>query len=341
MRVASLGGRGGEPRVGRVPAQPGIEGAEVAVEQGVAAVELRVAAVPGLGVEPVDGAQQSRLVDADLGRQLRQGVGAVEVVGHLSARRDAEDPELRPVVLVEDQPRRGVRHGARLRVDLAHDLAELVVGQGLVREALTLAVHHDAVRQRSLAQEHPAERAALQLLAGQLHAGHPPGVLHAGQVGAHLLRPAAPRCRHGPWGRPARRRARRGRSVVSSAELSNPPLASSTPLVARTVCSTPSARDDDAAHPRLVRDEPGRGRLDAYVDAVAQAGLEQRADQCRSGQPDVVDAHPAQQPERERVLGHARRQGRSHELRGLPQSLGGVRAGKSARPTDAPSMSER
>jgi hypothetical protein len=111
----------------------------------------------------------------------------VEVVRHFAARRDAKDPELLPVVLVEDQPRRGVGHGAGFSVDLAHDRAELVVGQRFVGEALPLAVDHDAVGQGPLTEEHSAERSALELLAGELHARHPPRVLHAGQVGAHVL----------------------------------------------------------------------------------------------------------------------------------------------------------
>ena len=41
--------------------------------------------------------------------------------------------------------------------------------------------------QGALAEEHAAQRPAFELLAGQLHAGHPPGVLHAGQVGTDLL----------------------------------------------------------------------------------------------------------------------------------------------------------
>jgi hypothetical protein len=89
--------------------------------------------------------------------------------------------------VVEDEPGLGVGHLAGLGVDLAHDRAELVVGERLVREALTLAVHHDAVRQRALSEEHPGERAALQRLARQLHAGHPPRVVHTGQVGPDLL----------------------------------------------------------------------------------------------------------------------------------------------------------
>ena len=242
-------------------------------------------------------------------------------------------PNFVPVVLVEDQPRRGVGHGPGLGVDLAHDRAELVVGQGLVREALTLAVHHDAVRQRALAEEHAAERPALELLAGQLHAGHPPGVLHAGQVGADLLGQLDGDAVVTARARPARRRAPARWVVVSSVELSNPPLASRTPLVARTVCSTPSARTTTPRTPDSSVSEPDRGCLDAYVDAVAQACLEQRSDECRAGEPGLVDAHAAEQPERERVLGHAGGQGRSHELRGLAQPFGGVRAGEE-RPTD-------
>jgi hypothetical protein len=48
--------------------EAGVERAEVAVEQGLTALELWVARLTGLGVEPVDGAEQSHLVDADLRR---------------------------------------------------------------------------------------------------------------------------------------------------------------------------------------------------------------------------------------------------------------------------------
>lgn len=256
----------------------------------------------------------------------------MEVVGHVAARRDAEDPEPRPVVVVEDQPRCGVRHRARLRVDLPHDPSELVVGQGLVGEALAAAVDHDAVGQRPLAQEHAAERSALQLLAGELHAGHPPGVLHAGEIGAHLLgelhRDAVVpggRDLHAE-GRAEVRRRQLGRALEPAAGQQDPSGGAHRVLVA-------VRPHDDPVHPRLVRDEPRRGRLDAHVDAVAQAGLQQGADQCRSGEPDVVDADPTEQPQRERVPRHARRQGRSHEPRRLTQPLGGVRAGEE-RPAD-------
>src|SRR5690606_5949411 len=39
----------------------------------------------------------------------------------------------------------------------------------------------------ALAEEHPGERLALELLAGKQDAGHPPGVLHTGEVGTDLL----------------------------------------------------------------------------------------------------------------------------------------------------------
>lgn len=99
---------------------------------------MRVATPCGFGVEPLDGADQPRFVDADLRRQLRQGVGAVKIVRDLPAQGDTEDPELFPVVVVEDQPRDGIRHRACLGVDLALDVAELVERQGLVRETLAL-----------------------------------------------------------------------------------------------------------------------------------------------------------------------------------------------------------
>ena len=86
--------------------------------------------------------------------------------------------------------------------------------------------------------------------------------------------------------------------------------------------TTPGTARPNAVDGRLVVDEPDRRCLDAYVDTVAKASLEQRSDECRAGQPGLVDAHAAEQPERERVLGHACGQGRSHALaRQVPQEM--------------------
>ena len=132
-------------------------------------------ALPCAGVEALDARPQRCLVHADVVRELGQGVGSVEVVRRLASGGDAEDAELVPVGLVEDQPRRGVGHGPGLGVDLAHDGAELVVGQGLVGEPLALAVDHDAVREGAFAEEHAAERPALSSSPGSCT----PGIHHA------------------------------------------------------------------------------------------------------------------------------------------------------------------
>ena len=171
-----------------------------------------------------------------------------------------------------------------------------------------------------------------ELLAGQLHAGHPPGVLHAGEVGTDLLGEldgdavvAVGRDLHAEGGLKVGA-GQLGRALEAAAGQQDATRGTHGVL-------DPVGADDDAAHPRLVRQEADRGSLDADVHAVAQARLQQRADQSRTGEPRLVDADTAEHPERQRVLRHARGQGRADVLRCLAEALRGVRAGEQ-RPTD-------
>lgn len=174
--------------------------------------------------------------------------------------------------------------------------------------------------QRALAEEHAAQRAAFELLAGQLHAGHPPGVLHAGQVGADLLGKlhgdavVTRRGHLGAEGRVEVRGGQRGRALEAAAGQDDALRG------AHGVLDTVGLHDH-ATYTRVVRHETNRRRPDTYVDAVAQAGLEQGADQGRACQPGLVDAHAAEHPERQRVLRHPGRQRRPDEPRGLTQPL--------------------
>ena len=187
IRLERVEGRlldGRQARVGR-----DVLVAVIAIEDGLAALEVQVLTGARVVVELPDRLREPFGIDADLCRQTLQGVSHLEValegageepVGLLRGLQDRPTGVFLAEVGVEDQIGRNT--GLLGRVLLVHRVHHVDVGRGFVDEALAGLVDENAARERLLDHQH-----ARVIFTGHDGGGPPPGIAHQVDRGAQLL----------------------------------------------------------------------------------------------------------------------------------------------------------